>query len=306
MSAAGGSPRLSERTVCREQTSSDDHWRLNETRQEVSDTDNIVKAMGNNHNSLTKDRETQGAIKGKLKRWQESGVNQAELTSRETRRAGKQAAIAGRVKGRIKHRFNPRDMKHRVNPTKSGRELEPDRHWINHLGDSVWPNESGRQLTRRRPERQILGRKPYPLNAHIGWRRRPATIGCCFGSSWGSNPNPPDSLPGAAAALNESQGRWDRSIGFLWWKQRWFITHRALKRGHIPEAATGRELRAYSIHESCWHHELGLLDVRQWRILSRSWLARSHWPLVCGWKPEDRLAEAPIHLQNSFQSREAN
>ncbi len=115
---------------------------------------------------------------------------------------------------------------------RAGGELEPDRHRINHLGDTVWPNESGRQLTRRRPERQILGRKPYSLTAHIGRRGWPATIGCCLGSSSGSEQNLPDSLPGAAATLNESQGGRDSSIGLLWWKQRRFITNRALKRGH--------------------------------------------------------------------------
>ncbi len=77
-------------------------------------------------------------------------------------------------------------------------------------------------------------------------------------------------------------------------------------KGDIPVDATGRELWEYSTHGSCWLQELGLCDARQRRALSRSWLARSDCPLVWGWKPEDRLVEAPICLQNSFQNRETN
>lgn len=39
---------------------------------------------------------------------------------------------------------------------------------------------------------------------------------------------------------------------------------------------------------------------------SSSWFARSACPLVCGWKPEDRLTFAPRAEQNSLQTREVN
>ena len=45
---------------------------------------------------------------------------------------------------------------------------------------------------------------------------------------------------------------------------------------------TGRELWAYSAHAWCRLQQEGFWDARHLRILSRSWLARSIWPLVYG------------------------
>jgi len=46
--------------------------------------------------------------------------------------------------------------------------------------------------------------------------------------------------------------------------------------------------------------------VKQRRVVSRSWFILSVCPLDWGWKPEDRLTEAPIRLQNSFQNMDVN
>jgi hypothetical protein len=62
-----------------------------------------------------------------------------------------------RVKGRVKHKFDPRNMKNRVNPTKSRRKLETNRYLTQDLSDAVWTNEPGSQLTGGHPERQVLG-----------------------------------------------------------------------------------------------------------------------------------------------------
>ncbi len=50
----------------------------------------------------------------------------------------------------------------------------------------------------------------------------------------------------------------------------------------------------------------GSADTTQRRTLSKSRLARSAWPLVCGWYPEDRLAVAPSCRQNSVQNFDTN
>ncbi len=50
----------------------------------------------------------------------------------------------------------------------------------------------------------------------------------------------------------------------------------------------------------------GSANATQRRTLSKSWLARSAWPLVCGWYPEDRLAVAPSCRQNSVQNFDTN
>uniref|UniRef100_A0A3B3I6A6 Ig-like domain-containing protein n=1 Tax=Oryzias latipes TaxID=8090 RepID=A0A3B3I6A6_ORYLA len=41
-------------------------------------------------------------------------------------------------------------------------------------------------------------------------------------------------------------------------------------------------------------------------VVSRSWLQRSTWPFVCGWKPELRLTLTPNSLQNSRQKPDTN
>ena len=52
--------------------------------------------------------------------------------------------------------------------------------------------------------------------------------------------------------------------------------------------------------------EAGLWLTKQRRVVSRSWLILSVCPLDWGWKPEDRLTEAPTRLQNSFQNIDVN
>jgi hypothetical protein len=51
-------------------------------------------------------------------------------------------------------------------------------------------------------------------------------------------------------------------------------------------------------HTSCWLQVVGLVETRQRRVVSRSWLACSDWPL--DWNPEDRLANNPMRVQNAF------
>ncbi len=69
---------------------------------------------------------------------------------------------------------------------------------------------------------------------------------------------------------------------------------------------TCNELWAYSTHESCWHQEVGFWVTKHRNTLSRSWLARSVWPLVWGWNPEDKLTVAPSSRQNSLQNLDTN
>ena len=71
-------------------------------------------------------------------------------------------------------------------------------------------------------------------------------------------------------------------------------------------AEQGRVLQAYSTHTSCWLQEVELAETRQRNVVSRSWLARSDWPLDWGWNPEDRLADDPMRVQNAFQNRDEN
>ena len=70
--------------------------------------------------------------------------------------------------------------------------------------------------------------------------------------------------------------------------------------GAIPVAEQTRELCAYSIHERCVDQEAGCRAVTHHRAAPRSWFARSVWPLVCGWYPDERLADAPNAWQNAF------
>lgn len=79
--------------------------------------------------------------------------------------------------------------------------------------------------------------------------------------------------------------------------------------GDRPVAEQGRvlrALRAYSTHTSCWLQVVGLAETRQRRVVSRSWLAHSDWPLDWGRNPEDRLADDPMRVQNTFQNRDEN
>lgn len=71
-------------------------------------------------------------------------------------------------------------------------------------------------------------------------------------------------------------------------------------------AEQGRVLRAYSTHTSCWLQEVELAETRQHRVVSRSWLARSYWPMEEWWNPEDRLADDPMKAQNTFQNWDEN
>ena len=52
--------------------------------------------------------------------------------------------------------------------------------------------------------------------------------------------------------------------------------------------------------------EAGLLERRHLRTVSMAWLARSVWPLLCGWKPDDRLTVVPISVQDAFQNLAEN
>ena len=81
---------------------------------------------------------------------------------------------------------------------------------------------------------------------------------------------------------------------------------RAHSNGDRPVAAQGRVLRVYSPHTSCWLQEVGLAETRQRRVLSRSWLACSDWPLDWGWHPEDRLADDPMRAQTASQNQDEN
>ncbi len=51
---------------------------------------------------------------------------------------------------------------------------------------------------------------------------------------------------------------------------------------------------------------MGLLAAIHRRVVSRSWLIRSVWPLDSGWNPNDRLAVAPTILQKAPQNRDEN
>ena len=67
-----------------------------------------------------------------------------------------------------------------------------------------------------------------------------------------------------------------------------------------PVAEQGRVFRAYSTQTSCRLQVVRLVKTRHLKVVSRSWFARSNWPLDWGWNPEDRLAENPIRVQNAF------
>ena len=49
-----------------------------------------------------------------------------------------------------------------------------------------------------------------------------------------------------------------------------------------------------------------LKDARQRREVSMAWCALSACPLVCGWKLELRLTEAPRAEQKDFQTTDVN
>ncbi len=51
---------------------------------------------------------------------------------------------------------------------------------------------------------------------------------------------------------------------------------------------------------------MGFWVTKHRNTLSRSWLARSVWPLVWGWNPEDKLTVAPSSRQNSLQNLDTN
>ena len=61
-------------------------------------------------------------------------------------------------------------------------------------------------------------------------------------------------------------------------------------------------LIAYSAQGNCKLQEIGLYGHRHLSTVSMDWLARSVWPLVWGWKPDDKLTEVPMSVQNAFQN----
>ncbi|KAL6458334.1 hypothetical protein MHYP_G00335640 [Metynnis hypsauchen] len=77
-------------------------------------------------------------------------------------------------------------------------------------------------------------------------------------------------------------------------------------KGDMPKDKCWRVLWAYSAQGRCSTHEEGLAEVKHRRVRARSWLTRSVWPLDSGWKPEERLTEAPMSWQKAFQKRLVN
>lgn len=79
-------------------------------------------------------------------------------------------------------------------------------------------------------------------------------------------------------------------LKFLGRKEKWLVSKATLKRIETFRCNNEGVVGTFS-------------HLRHLRTLSRSWLARSVWPLVWGWNPEERLTVTPISLQNSFQNR---
>ena len=74
----------------------------------------------------------------------------------------------------------------------------------------------------------------------------------------------------------------------------------------IPVAELGRVLWAYSAHGSWEDQVVELENARQRREVLMAWFALSACPLVCGWKPELRLTEAPRAEQKDFKTVDVN
>lgn len=70
----------------------------------------------------------------------------------------------------------------------------------------------------------------------------------------------------------------------------------------MPVVELVRELWVYSIQGRCMVQEARLLAAMQCRVASRSWIARSVWPFVWGWKPDKRLFNAPRAWQKDFHT----
>jgi len=87
------------------------------------------------------------------------------------------------------------------------------------------------------------------------------------------------------------------------WKENsggWYL--REASNGDLPVAAQVKALREYSTQGRSPLQEVGWRAETQSRADSRLWLARSAWPFVCGWYPEERLMVAPIPLQKACQT----
>jgi hypothetical protein len=76
--------------------------------------------------------------------------------------------------------------------------------------------------------------------------------------------------------------------------------------GDIPRNIEGRETRTRTtqpipVADSRWY---GWRRLGSRRVVSKSWLAHSDWPLDWGWNSEDRLANDQMSVQNAFQNRD--
>ena len=80
----------------------------------------------------------------------------------------------------------------------------------------------------------------------------------------------------------------------------------AYSKGLSPVDEQVRELCAYSTQCRSWAQEVGELETRHLRDVSRYWFTHSVCPLVCGWYPDDRLGRAPIRRKNSDKKQEEN
>lgn len=65
-------------------------------------------------------------------------------------------------------------------------------------------------------------------------------------------------------------------------------------------------LWAYSTHINILDQANRWQETMQRTVTSISWFFCSIWPLDCGWNPEDRLAVAPMRVQDFFQKTEKN
>lgn len=61
-------------------------------------------------------------------------------------------------------------------------------------------------------------------------------------------------------------------------------------------------LRTYSTHRRNYAYRNRLLDVRQRKAVSSSWLVRAICPFDSGWNLEDRIIEAPREEQKVGQT----
>lgn len=71
--------------------------------------------------------------------------------------------------------------------------------------------------------------------------------------------------------------------------------------GARPVDEFGRELFSYSAQSRNLLQLEARVEAKQQRNFSNSWLARSLWPLYCGWNPEEWLTDAPSRKEKAFQ-----